>query len=711
MPTFHPSDNHFAPTKLPLLSERPDTQLPNSIIITTIILCITPFILNLFGVDFSSQYPQNPTDNATDQQFYQLRGAFTHTLLEWSSFTLAIFTVLLGFTHYLTTKDAAIPIIAAALFSAGIVDAFHTLAAGRLISATADNSNLIPFTWAISRVFNAAILVVGVLLILSRKNKINQSNTQFLLLTYFIFGVSAYFIIHYCATSANLPQTQFPDNVITRPYDVLPLILFLAAGLFLFPYFYKKHPSVFTHSLIIAMIPEVVVEAHMAFGSTALFDNDFNIAHALKIVAYSIPLIGLMVDHADVYKRSDIQKNQLAEAVDELTTNEIELIRAKESALLVSEHKSTFLATMSHEIRTPMNGVLGMAQLLKHTSLNDDQTIKVSQLISSGENLLAILNDILDYSKIEAGKLNIEDISFTFDDIAPNITSIYQPLATEKGIELVLDFDESLSPYYFGDPTRIRQIIFNLISNAIKFTSIGSVQLSIQRIQTKDTQHDMILVSVTDTGIGMPEQALNTIFDPFQQAESSTTRNFGGTGLGLAITKQICSLMGGEITVTSTSGEGSCFSFSIPLEIDFNPQDTAEESDTEQLLEETQPLSILIVEDNDTNAQLLTWMLEEWDHTMSTAVNGQEAVEMVMKNNYDLILMDHHMPVMDGKEATRLIRAMDAEKSKTPIIGCTADAFKETTELLISCGQDDVITKPISEIELIKVLHKYRKNQ
>ncbi|MCK5880956.1 MAG: hypothetical protein KAG18_03710, partial [Sinobacterium sp.] len=532
------------------------SHLPKNIIVATIVISILPFILNMLGFDFSSEPPINPTDNATDQKFYQLRGAFTHTLLEWSSFTLAIFTVLLGFTHYKATRDPIIPIIVAALFTAGLLDAFHTLAADRLISASADNSNLIPFTWAISRVFNAIILIVGILLIFYRDKATTSTanNTRFFASTYIVFAVSAYAVIQYCATSAHLPQTQFPDQLITRPYDVAPLVLFLLAGLVFFPLLYKRHPSVFTHSLIIAMIPEVVVEAHMAFGSTALFDNDFNIAHSLKIVAYAIPLIGLMVDHLDVHKKLNEKKVQLADSVNELTSREFELIAAKEKALLASEHKSTFLATMSHEIRTPMNGVLGMAQLLRRSSLDEEQTIKVNQLISSGENLLAILNDILDYSKIEAGKLNIEETSFSFDDIAPNIASIYQPIATDKGIALNVNLDESLNSYYIGDPTRIRQIIFNLVSNALKFTSEGGVKLSIQRVNSNNTKYDTINISVTDSGIGIPEDALNSIFDPFQQAESSTTRKFGGTGLGLAITHKICTLMGGDITVTSTTG-------------------------------------------------------------------------------------------------------------------------------------------------------------
>jgi len=282
------------------------SRLPIPLTIGILLVCVMPFVLTLMGMDFGTQgIPvdhlwalQAPQHEVIDAQFRALPGAFTHTLLEWSAFCVATFVVFLAFSHYRITHDVTTPIIGVTFFMAGCMDAFHTLAADRLLNAVADNRDLIPFTWTISRLFSALIMIIGVGIVLFRGPETHKKpRFGFVIGISLFFGIAAYIIIHLSATSAHLPQTTYPDAVLTRPYDALPLVLFAFAGLVIFPRLYKRHPSLFAYSFIISAVPEVITQLHMAFGSTALFDSHFNIAHFLKIVAYTVPLIGLTLDY------------------------------------------------------------------------------------------------------------------------------------------------------------------------------------------------------------------------------------------------------------------------------------------------------------------------------------------------------------------------------------------------------------------------------
>lgn len=301
------------------------TRIPNHIVYVVIAACVAPFLLHSFGFDFGASGITLQSGKAegidNNVMFYQLKGAFIHTILEWSAFLVAIITAILAFIHYRIEKDLTTPVIGMALLCAGSIDAFHTLASDRLIEVVASNQNLLPFTWAISRVFNVLIMMIGAgFFLLRRKSKLEGSFT-IIFGTSVMFGLLSYAIIYYCASSAQLPETIFPDLIISRPWDVGPLILFLLCGGFIFPMFYRRYPSLFAHSLIIAVIPNVVVQLHMAFGSTALFDAHFNIAHFLKIIAYAVPLLGLVLDYIRTYAKqlammdaavtSETQKNAI----------------------------------------------------------------------------------------------------------------------------------------------------------------------------------------------------------------------------------------------------------------------------------------------------------------------------------------------------------------------------------------------------------------
>ncbi len=349
-----------------------------------------------------------------------------------------------------------------------------------------------------------------------------------------------------------------------------------------------------------------------------------------------------------------------------------------------------------------------MTQLSLRDELSRDQREKLQRLLRSGESLMVILSEILDYSKIEANKVTMEDIDVNIPVIFSDIASFFNAVAAENGIEFITDLEKLEHPMVIGDPTRLRQVINNLCNNAVKFTNQGYVKIIVQS-SLDENSNAHLKIEVTDTGIGMTQEAADKIFQPFTQAEGSTSRKFGGTGLGLTISKNLIELMGGNISVSSEPGVGTSFIIDVRLPVSHT---ILENEPTQELIDHKsiRPLSALVVDDNDINVDLLSWMLEEWGHNVISAENGKQAIEVLKENEVDIIFMDFHMPVMNGQKATEKIRMLDSPKANTIIIGCTADAFKESTDTLLASGQNDVISKPIIEKELHAVLEKYFKN-
>lgn len=828
------------------------------IFLLTSLVCLLPALLNLLGFNFASQSIALDAGKVAadgiviDDVFHALTGSTHHALLEWSAVITAFLTVLLSFAHFGISKDVTTPIIGVAMFFSGMMDAFHTLAAMRLIEASASNTDLIPFTWALSRTFNAAIMMIGVIICLRLDLTKTKAPLKKVFIISAVFGIAAYILIHLAATNTHLPQTQYPNAFITRPFDVLPLLLFMIV-LPLFIRLYRKNPNFLTASIILSVIPASILEVHMAFGSSKLFDNHFNIAHFLKIVEYFIPFIGLSLEyirshnllelaeqklkatnkrlqertaeaqassahmqailetaadaiitinmHGDIqsfnhaaekifgyeeeevfnknikilmpspYDKGDddylsdymtsgkantigmtrevlaLRKNKetfpielsiseiktkggmrfftgfirdiserkffeetLIQYAQDLEGKSLELEISRQKAEAANQAKSEFLANMSHEIRTPMNGIIGTTSLIAETKLSKKQKNYIATIRDSSESLLQLINDILDFSKIEAGKLDMEVMPFDLQVLMEEVRSVMF-VNVKNGIDFEIDWHTDTPRYVQADPGRIRQILYNLIGNAIKFTEEGYIKINVQSAGEEGGNH-RFMVSVEDTGIGIPKNKLNHIFEKFNQAEETTTRRFGGTGLGLAICDQLVHMMDGKIHAESTEGKGSKFWFTMCLPLS-NVEDVEEvlnHHDMEAFENlKFDDVQILIAEDNRTNMMIATEILEQYGCHITPAGNGLEAIERASKQDFDLIFMDCRMPEMDGYEATGCIREYESKKGlpAIPIIALTANAMKGDRDACLAAGMDDYISKPMKQTELAAMLVKW----
>ena len=378
--------------------------------------------------------------------------------------------------------------------------------------------------------------------------------------------------------------------------------------------------------------------------------------------------------------------------------------------------KSQFLAKMSHEIRTPLNGILGVVQLLAKTKLTQLQRGYLKIIDDSGALLLSIINDILDLSKVEAGKMTLEKRSFNLETLTEGALLLYRTQASQKSIELSLEYDANLAKCFIGDSIRLNQVLLNLTHNAIKFTDQGAVTIQITGTTLTPT-HTGIEIRVKDSGIGISPDVLETLFDSFKQADESTTRKYGGTGLGLAISKQIIELMGGNISAQSKLQIGSTFVVSLNLKRDEEKHEEESDVDVDVDVNEDKATipeaklsgNILVVDDSDINRIIAQLMLEGFGLTVATAENGQQALEQFQKHTFDMILMDCEMPIMDGYEASRTIRDMQSGEACPPIVAFTANAYQENRKKCEQAGMDDFLSKPIMKEALLDILKKWIK--
>ena len=416
--------------------------------------------------------------------------------------------------------------------------------------------------------------------------------------------------------------------------------------------------------------------------------------------------------------------NQLLEANEKLKASIEEAKQLAVEAQAASKAKSEFLAAMSHEIRTPMNGVIGFTNLFLDSNLDETQRDYANTIKSSGESLLVIFNDILDFSKIEAGKFFLDSTPFDMSATCSEVVELLSEQANAKNLELKLFYEPDARKHLVGNPGRTKQVLINLLSNAIKFTESGFIHVRVEK-SAVDNHPDGLKISVTDTGIGIPSDKQNLLFEKFSQTDASTTRKYGGTGLGLAICKELVSLMNGKIGFKSKEGNGSVFWFSLPAwefasdlsKSATEPNRLAQEGAGKFDLDQMEPLptgfSVLLVEDITVNQKLAAKILSRMGCHVDLAINGKEAVSMARKQTYDIIFMDCQMPEMDGYEATRRIRDFESdnkvpENERVPIIAITANAMRGDREKCLEEGMNDYIAKPIDAGQVGQLIDKWR---
>ncbi len=423
----------------------------------------------------------------------------------------------------------------------------------------------------------------------------------------------------------------------------------------------------------------------------------------ITIVLLTAFLTIVIFRNRNLNRTLNYQQQQLSDQNDLLNKANDNLQKAKEVAERSSRAKSVFLSNVSHEIRTPMNVIMGLTQFLEEEKLSERGKKNIQLIQQSSSHLLHIINDILDLSKIEAGRITFEEKHFNLPELLDQLKLSTETLKGEKDIAIHFNLESNLPVNYHGDRTRLQQILTNILGNAVKFTDIGTIKLDVQLV---NHQRDLYTLrfTISDTGIGIPYNRVNTIFESFTQAEDDHSRTYGGTGLGLTITKKLVELQGGNIQVQSIPGEGSIFT----VELDFFAESPSILPTNVQLTEKHQidfsKTRILLVEDNQLNISLATQLFKRWKAVYAVAENGYQALDQLKRSNFDLVLLDLHMPGMNGFDTFKEIRKGEID---VPVVALTADAFDDTREKAFAMGFDDLMIKPYRAEDLAKLISKY----
>ncbi len=622
-----------------------------------------------------------------------------HTLLETIATLLALTTGAMALVRYYSKKSSMFLLLGSAFLGAALLDGYHAAITSSFLAGYTPStlSALTPWSGVISRVF-LSLLMCATLLAWKREMRRPEADSIPEGVVYLLVGVWTLVSFFFFAL-VPLPPAYYPNLPVHRPAELVPALFF---GMAAIGYWLKGSwkSDDFEHWLILSLV--VTAMSHLAYMpfSSRLFDTLYIAAHVLKIAGYILVLTGLFVSMFSIFKRETENATYLRQVNQSLATEIVEHSRAERAAEAASRAKSEFLANMSHEIRTPLNGIMGMTDLALQTELTSEQQEYLETVKMSSDVLLAVINDILDFSKIEAGRIDLEAADFNLRDCLEGTLKTLALRADEKGLELLCEVAPEVPEVVRGDSSRLRQVVVNLLGNAIKFTDEGEVALKVQ-VEAQDGEDRILRFTASDTGIGISPEKQKLIFDPFAQADSSTTRRYGGTGLGLTISTRLVAMMGGKIWVKSEAGQGSQFHFTMRFGV---PVEKAIEVGTIAPPEILRGVKVLVVDDNRTNRRILDGMLKRWEMKTTLVEGGEEALAQLSAAReagepYGLILTDMHMPKMDGFCFIEQVRQRP-ELSTATIMMLTSAGHRGDAARCQELGVSAYLLKPIRQSEL-----------
>ncbi len=629
-------------------------------------------------------------DQVNNLYLYML-GPQLHAMLEWFAILAAVFTAVLAFSHFWLTGNMVTPVIGISLLFAGFMDLFHSLMAARVLDTVAHSEALVPFSWAAARVFNALILLIAASSLLLLHGRFKQiSPARFMASLTLVFMFVGYIIVQWCISSNWIPVTIFPDDIVKRPFDVIPLVVYIFAGAFIFPAFKKRFPSIFADALMLSLLPAVLMEIHMVFGSGALFDSHFYAAHFLKIVYYLVPSIGLLLDYYITYQKDRERTEYLHTTFRDLESSTSQLVESNKRLEKTNRYKSEFMASMSHELRTPLNSVIGFSRiLLKDFSegRNPRGYRAVEAIFRNSTHLLGLINDILDLSKIEAGKMSVNKSDFYISELVNEIKNHLEPMAEEKRLQINLA-NYARNVLMVSDQLKMKQILLNLGSNAIKYTERGSITIAIER-EKESALGSALKISIKDTGIGIAEAEKDKLFTEFGRAKDVQQKEIEGTGLGLLITAKLTDLLGGYIEFDSEYGVGSEFRVYFPL--------ASSEERTAEGPWDRKGLCLVCIDDDVDMLALYKMAFAEHSIEVFMAKDMREAIKLGEEVLPDVLCFEANMP--EGR-STQLLRAVYNHSLLRDIPKLALSSNHDVEEQIVAEGADKFIAKPCDPLDI-----------